>query len=80
MNTLEELERRVAALEERVQDRDKIIASLYLRFLPHPYSLRVAENDRSALEELIKSLRQVLSGEKRVRSWNVEHRLPELEE
>lgn len=78
-----ELERRVAALEERVRDQDKIIAHLYARSLPHSYSAGVSDARRPALLELKEKMRQVMSGEKRVRSWNIEYGkplAPELED
>ena len=79
----EELERRVSALEERIREQDKIIAYLYSRSLPNPYSLKVSPDRAQALLETMENMRQVMSGEKKVRSWRVEYGkplLPELEE
>jgi hypothetical protein len=79
----EELERRVAALEERSREQDKFLAWVYARTLPNPYSLSVTEAEKLSLKELKEKMRQVISGEKRVRSWNLEYGKPlspELEE
>jgi uncharacterized coiled-coil protein SlyX len=79
----EELERRVAALEARSREQDKLIAWLCARSLPHSHSLGISEAYRLILQKLKEKLRQITSGEKLVRSWNIEYGetlSPELEE